>query len=349
MKKIQNFYLYSYRMLGFVFLIGLISSILWYGFSMLFFMGSSSWAVPIILSSNQENVINHLEHVLVIEQNAKKDIAELKVLEKNLTSKKKLLKLTNELHRRVMKTMISQSNQYQKNSHILKELSKEKTITVSQLKMLASKIKNDEATIDQELKFGLITQEEALAAHLVSNKIRSDLVDAKATLHELEHRSQDFSNAANTLNGASNDMEAIYKVVKKVELETQLAELKSDIFSLNINIDHLKKSIQKKSQALSVIKNSPYIHAIKEPTTVAFVPYHNLKRVHVGSAVYSCYLDMIFCYQSGLVSHVYEAEEYFSHPIFKSEVKGRLIGITFNHQTDSQKKLLFLNSKPLIV
>ena len=97
------------------------------------------------------------------------------------------------------------------------------------------------------------------------------------------------------------------------------------------------------------MKKSPYIRAIKESTTVAFVPYHNLKNLKKGSPVYSCYLDMIFCYRSGQISNVYNAEEYFPHPIFKSELKGQLIGIAFNNTSDSQKKLLFINSKPLVI
>ena len=345
MKRIQRFYLYSYRMIGFIFLVGLISSILWYGFTLLFYMGSSSWAVPTILSPNQERVINHLEHVLVLEDHLTKDIAELKTIKQSLSHKKTLLNIANELQLRVQKTLVSQSKQYEKNSRIFKELGKEKKATVSELMLLASKIEGREATIDKELKVGLITKEEALAAHLVSNKIRSELVDAKAHMQDLRQRSLDFSNAANTLNGSADNMVAMYKVVKKIELENQIAQLKSDIFSLDITVEQLRKNISKKTKAIHLIKKSPYIRAIKKLTTVAFVPYLNLKHVSAGSPIYSCYLDMIFCYQSGQVTHVYKAEEYFPHPIFKSEIKGQLIGIKFNHQSFQMCHIQFLLPK----
>ena len=349
MKKIQNFYLYSYRLTGFVFLVGLISSILWYGFSMLFFIASSSWSVPLILSPNQEKVMMHLEHHLALEHKVAKDIAELVAFEQALSYKKRLLNSAQRLQVRVKQSLLLESQQNIKRSEILKQLSKEKTNTVAELHQLLSKIENRDAMIDKELSIGLITKQEALSAHLTSNKMRSDLVDAKASMHDLNRRARDFSNAANTLNGSANNLLAMDKVIKKVELANQIAQLKSDIFSLTVNTKQLKKNIEEKNQALALMTNSPYILATKGPTTVAFVPYRNLTHAKVGSPVYSCWLDMVLCYQSGHVARIYEAEEYSKHPIFKSDIKGQLIGIVFNHETDGQKKLLFLNSKPLLL
>lgn len=97
------------------------------------------------------------------------------------------------------------------------------------------------------------------------------------------------------------------------------------------------------------MQRSPYILATKKPTTLAFIPYPNLKRIKKGNPVYSCYLDMIFCYKSGQIADIYSAEEYGKHPIFKSEIKGRLIRIAYADKKDAQKKLLFLNSKPLLI
>jgi hypothetical protein len=349
MKRIQNFYLYSYRLIGFVFLLALISSILWYGFSMLFFIANSSWSVPLILSPNQEKVMMHLEHVLASEHQVTKNLAELTTFTKALEHKKLLLKTAQKLQVRVNQSMLLQSQQDTKNSRMFKTLSKEKTASIAELNQLLSKINLREAMIEKELQAGLITKQEALSAHLSSSKVRSDLVDARASLHDLNRRAQDFSNAANTLNGAANNLLAMNKVIKKVELENQIAQLKNDIFSLTISTEQLKTNVEKRNQVLIQMKNSPYILATRQPTTVAFVPYRNLTHAKVGAPVYSCWLDMVLCYKSGHISRVYKAEEYSKHPIFKSDIKGQLIGIVFNHKSDGQKKLLFLNSKPLLL
>ena len=349
MKKIQNFYLQSYRLIGFIFLVGLISSILWYAFSMLFFIANSSWSVPLILSQNQEKVMMHLEHVIGLEHEVNKSIAELTAFKQALDHKKILLNVAQKLQLRVNQSMVLQSQQYTKNSETLDQLSKEKRASVVELKQLLSKINYRESIIEKELKLGLITQQEALAARLMSNKIRSDLVDAKAIIYDLSRRSLAFSNAASTLNGSATNLLAMSKVVKKVELENQIAQIKSDIFSLTVSTERLRANIKEKNKVLALMTNSPYILATKVPTTVAFVPYRNLAHAKVGAPVYSCWLDMVLCYQSGYVSRVYKAEEYFKHPIFKSDIKGQLIGIVFNHEIDGQKKLLFLNSKPLLL
>lgn len=349
MKKIQSFYLSCYRLVGFVFLVGLITSILWYGFSMLFFISNKSWAVPMILSPNQEKVMTHLEHVLALEHEVAKNIAQLSVSQETLRHKKNQLDTTKQLSARLEESIVLQSSQYLENGKIFEKLSKEKTASVSSLRHLLSKIHNRETVIDKELKLGLITKQEAFNAQLTASKMRADFVDAKATMFELHQRSLDMVNAASTLNGSANNLLGMDKIVKKAELVELIEQLTSDLFSLEITIDQLTKNIDEKKQVLMALTNSPYIRATKKPTAVVFVPYGNLKRVHIGSAVYSCLFDMILCHKSGSVSDVYSAEEYAKHPIFKSDIKGQLIGIAFEDEADGQKKLLFINRKPLLI
>lgn len=349
MKKIQNYYLYSYRLVGFVFLTGLIISILWYGFSMLFFIANKSWSVPMILSPNQEKVMAHLEHILVFEHEIAKNKAELRTAKQILRHKSELLANNQQLLVRVKQSMQYQSDQYLKASLVFKKLSDERVAHVHQLRQLNAKIVNEEQTIEQELKLGLITKQEALLAHINWNKLAENLVDSKTRMYELKSRVRDYADAAKTLNGMGNHLTSMTKVIKQVELEGQIAGLKSDIFSLQISTKQLQKNIDKKNHVLSLMKKSPYILATQKKTTVAFVPYAHLSKVIAGAPVYSCYLDMLLCYKSGNISEVYSAEEYAKHPIFKSDVKGQLIGIHFNSEADGQKKLLFINSKPLLI
>lgn len=349
MKRVQNFYLYSYRLTGFIFLTGLIASILWYGLSVVFFIGSSSWSVPLILSPNQEKVITHLEHLLNIEHQLTKNRTELKAAKRALLDKNEILKRAQKINQRVEESMVSQSTLYAKNSLILKEITKEKAQNLNSLNKLASEIQIKEDQVENELQMGLITKQEAISQQISLNNLRSNIIDSKAKMHELKEQSKNYANAASTLNGSAKNLLAMHKVVKKVEIERQVAELEIDTYALSENIKELEYNIKKRKRALTLMRKSPYIRATKGLTTVAFVPYKNLKRVKVGSKVYACYLDMILCYKAGNVTNIYMAEEYGVHPIFKSETKGQLIGITFQDPTDAQKKLLFLNSKPLLV
>lgn len=349
MKRIQNFYLFSYRLTGFIFLSGLIASILWYGFTVVFFICSSSWSVPMILSPNQEKVMSHLEHLLNIEQQLSKNQVELKSAQEALLEKKHMLHNSKDLELRVQDSMVSQSVLYLKNALVLNEITKEKKHNLDKLNKLTREIKAKEAILDEELKLGLITRQDALSQQISLNNLRTTLIDSKTKVHELTEQARHFSSAANTLTGKGNNLLAMHKVVKKAELERQISELKIDTYALTATIKELKTNIDKRKKALALMQKSPYILATKGMTTVAFVPYGNLKRVKIGNPVYSCYLDMIFCYKAGTVTSVYRAEEYGVHPIFKSETKGQFIGIAFYNKVDAQKKLLFLNSKPLFV
>lgn len=348
-KRLQNFYLYGYRLTGFVFLVGLISSILWYGFSVLFFVSNSSWSVPYIISPNQENVLIHQERLLNMEHDLLQNTIELTTAKDQLKNKQQVLKNAQEVYSRIKESMSKQSTRDVKNGKIFNQLTHEQAQNVSELQKLLSNFKDKEAVIDKELKMGLITREEALSQRFLINSLRSSLIDAKARVQELKQRTTDYKIAASTLNGSSLDLTTMQKLVKTFDLSREIAQLKSDLFALKISIHHLKKNIAIKTKVLSLIKNSPYILATKNPVNVAFVPYSNLSRVKIGSPVYSCYLDILFCYKSGKVKQVYAAEEYGKHPIFKSDIKGQYIGVEFTDNTDAQNKLLFLNAKPLLI
>jgi hypothetical protein len=348
MKQIQQFYLYGYRLTGFIFLIGLITSILWYGFSILFFTVNAGWSVPLILSPNQENVMTHLHRAMSLEVDLRKNKAELSTAKEALGKRQALLKHNQDLLIRFQQSMTSQMGQQRETSQFFNNLAAEKDKDIVALTQFSADVQRKESDINQELKIGLITQEEALNQHLALNKLHTELFEAKARAYELHQRANEFNDAANTLNGAANNLDAMQLVVKKVELDNQIEQITSDIFALTIEIQRLEKNIKKKQIGLSMMKDSPYILATHHSTQVAFVPYHNLNHVKVGGPIYSCYLDMILCYRSGHITHIYNAEAYSKHPVFKSEIKGRLIGIAFNDETDAQKRLLFLNSKPLL-
>lgn len=347
-KELQRFYLYSYRSIGFIFLFGLTSSIAWYGFSILFFMSNSSWSVPLILSPGQEKVITHLEHLLNLEQQLTIDVSQLRSDSRVLQQKIQLLKKAKLFQQRMKKSITLQSQQYLKSSQVFQQLTIEKTKNVNELSELTVDLDTKLALIKKELHLGLITKQEALTQQLALESLQTSLIDARARVQEFSQRSMDFSSAAKTLRGASNNLLAMNNLAKKVELDTRISELKMDIFTLKLTIQHLEKNIEKRKQALHMMKKNPYILATKKSTMVSFVPYKNIKNISVGTRVYSCHLDMIACYQSGRVNAVYKAEEYGKHPIFRSEIKGRFIRIAYDNEKDAQKKLLFLHRKPLL-
>jgi hypothetical protein len=245
--------------------------------------------------------------------------------------------------------MSNQAERYTSKSLSFHALNLEKKNNIKGLNRLVAQVKDNEDELKVELKMGLITKQEAVKEQLALSTLHSYLVQERTGAHELEQRAIDFANAADTLDGAATNLLALQNIIKKNELDTKIAELKVDSYAYKVSSEHLEKDIKKRERALARMRNNPYILATKRPTTVAFLPYVNLNHIKKGDPVYSCYFDMIVCHQSGYIAAIYSAEEYGTHPIFKSELKGQLLRIAYTDKKDAQKKLLFLNAKPLLI
>ena len=288
-----------------------------------------------------------MEHMLNLEHQLAQEQAELKTAIKGYRSNVLVLKKFNTLQTRFKESLQIQSLRDANKSKILHQLNMEKQSSVTELQRLALENEKKNRMIEEELKLGLITRQEALTERVLLSNLRNYVIDSRASAYALKQQSINLAHASKTLNGASNDLYALQDVLKENELDVKRAELKTTIYSLHVTMEHLKKDIKKRQRALVKMRKSPYILATKRPTTVAFIPYRHLKHAQVGSYVYSCYFDMMFCYRSGYVAEAYSAEEYGKHPLFKSETKGVLIRVVYNNEHDAHKRLLFLKSKPL--
>ena len=96
------------------------------------------------------------------------------------------------------------------------------------------------------------------------------------------------------------------------------------------------------------IKRSPYYQALTEPAYVAFVQYPNLRDATPGAPVYDCLFQVFLCVRVGTVTQVYDAEQYARHPIFKTDIKGKFVGIEFTRKKSGQSDVVFFGHKPLL-
>lgn len=349
MKRVQNIYLYFYRVIGFIFIVGLICAILWYSLSILFFSFSNTWSVPIVLSPSQEKVIGHLTRVSAFEQELRKNKIDLNTAREEYSKKNILLQNAELLQPRLDNSILVQAKRYSDASAQLKELTKERQKNISELSALSKKNQGKKASIDKELSAGIITKHEANEQKLMLNNLNSGLIDAKAQLTDLLLNAEELSSAAKTLNGSFGNIDAINNIVRKVDLNVQIEGLRSELFKLDATIETLESVIEESDRVLQILKNSPYFLATKEATHVAFVPYDNRTNAKAGERVYSCYLRMILCYRAGTIIQVYEAEEYGKHPVFQTALKGIFLGVEFKDPDDAKKDLLFIGSRPFII
>lgn len=349
MKKIQNTYLYFYRTIGFIFIIGLVGAILWYALSILFFSLSATWSVPIVLSPSQEKVIGHLTRVSAFEQELRKNKIDLDITQEEYSKKKILLQNAELLQPRLDHSIAAQSKRYLEASGQLKSLTKERQKNIAELNKLSKDNRVKKSSIDRELKAGIITKNEANSQQLILNNINSSLIDAKAQLTDLSLNAEELGSAATTLNGSSGNIDAMNNIARKVDLNLQVEGLRTDLSKLGATIETLVPVIEEGDRILQVLKDSSYFLATRESTRVVFIPYDNRANAKVGEKVYSCYLRMVFCYRAGTIVRVYEAEEYGRHPVFQTALKGIFLGVDFKDPDDAKKDLLFIGSRPFII
>ena len=346
--KLQNIYLHLYRIIGFIFLAGLVCAILWYALSVLFFSSNSNWSIPLVLSPTQDKVIGHLSQVSSFEQNLSKQKIELMTNAEELKSKEALLESTMGLNERLSQSMNAQAQRYahagQDMAAVLNEKQNAFLSNKGNLNAAQASLKN----IDRELRLGLITKQQAASQRLSLYALSSTMINDKAQIQQLKTQTGEMASAANTLSGGDSNLAAIVSVSQGAELNIKLVQLKNDILKLKASNADLEKNIASSDKTLEGLKDSPYLLAIRHPTNVIFVPYENMGDVHEGAPIYTCYLKMIFCAQSGQITRVYEAEEYARHPMFKTDLKGRFVGVNFEEEKDAQKDIAFIDHRPLL-
>lgn len=249
MKRVQNFYLKLYRLAAFMFLFSLLLILAGYGYLLVFYIFNSTWAMPVKLTANHQDVIKYIPAI------------------------------------NIMETALYESKVQLEASFKAQRLLKDKDGLMGATDL----------DISAELNSRLVTKD-------VANYRRIELLDAK---------------------------------VKQLEIDAL--------------IPVYEYSIKSKGSLLNSAQDSPYFHSIDKTVTVAFVPYQNMSGVKMGDPVYNCSLKVIWCHQTGSVSHIYDAEVYANHPVFKTPMKGKFVGINFKELGSEEDEIVYIGSKPLLL
>ncbi|RKH35969.1 hypothetical protein [Corallococcus sicarius] len=119
--------------------------------------------------------------------------------------------------------------------------------------------------------------------------------------------------------------------------------------SLEADARALDDSIQRFNQLLRVVHGSPYLKAVEQNLTVAFVPYENLANAQAGTPLYSCALKVLWCREVGVVGPVLEGEISQQHPIRQYHLRGVMVELQLRDAPSAQEQLLHLGRPPLML
>jgi hypothetical protein len=142
----------------------------------------------------------------------------------------------------------------------------------------------------------------------------------------------------------------------RARLAAELAEADRPITGTKLELDAAaaarktaELALARQDEIVRGIQQSALLRAASEKSSVAMVPYENLKGVKAGTKVYGCAFQMMWCRQVGSVLEVLPGEITFKHPRRDATMRGQMIQLQLMVPEAADKAMLFLDGAPLLL
>lgn len=348
-ERVNRFFILNYKLLGVALLSLCAIAVVLYAFLFLFFTFNRSWAAPITLSPSQERVLAARPQVTMLEAGLDKTKIELNTARAQVINKQKQIEQVQALIRRIDGAQSTESRALAATSEAIQRVLKDQEGVVAATGKALESADRLEATIKSELAAGLITKDQAASRLISVQSARTAAVTAQAQAVQLAAQAQQLSSAAGTLTGGSSSIQATQSLYQEQQLRSLLAQLEIDLITATGMVEALTKTVADGERVLSVARTSPYHQAMDRIIHLGFVPYDNFGGVKVGDAVYDCALQVFWCRLVGTVTVIYEPEEYARHPLFRTDLKGKMVEFKLDDVAAANSQVVFIGGKPLLL
>jgi hypothetical protein len=142
----------------------------------------------------------------------------------------------------------------------------------------------------------------------------------------------------------SPDQWLVRRELEKAKLEKDNAIGKRT--PLTQRVESLKLRIKDQDAVVNRLAQSPYLKAIENRVTLAFVANQNLKNVKLGSPLYGCVWGLAWCKKVGTVKAVLDGEVQDVHPHDESIQRGLMVEVDVS-EWGASETVLFAGGKPL--
>jgi len=339
----------AYRLLAITFLVGIFLIAASYASLVVFFVISSSWGTPLILSPSQAKVLSFQPQVANLVLNINKQKAELKsalLVKQNILEQ--LINIDS-VALKIESAMSAERNRTTGQYITLDTLVKSKEVNIEQSKKVLDEIKTLNRNIDAELEAKLITSDQAAQRRISVQTANNAFTELNVSSEQLAAQSTQLKDYAVTLGGKPKSLTALVPTKQLMELEALKSQLKLQLITSEQNVEIVRKAMASDNRILQVAMDSPYYRALWAATPVLFIPYDNIHRVEASTPIYDCVLQIIICRQVGTIEKLFDAEEYAKHPLFKTDLKGKLATLILTDKSAANSNVLFIGSKPLFI
>src|SRR5207302_1625813 len=106
-------------------------------------------------------------------------------------------------------------------------------------------------------------------------------------------------------------------------------------------------SLDRFERLVASLRNSPYLRAMEDHVTVAFVPYDNLQHTYQGTPLYRCLVGIFACKRVGVTGVLLDGEVTEQHPIRNNVLRGAMVEVRLDDGAGAREKLLHVGHPPL--
>jgi hypothetical protein len=312
---LKPFYLFGYR--GGAFLVisaGLLFLLTW-GFIIFFFMFSTSWIAPTVLSSTSDKMLQYdTGHASVLQSQSQMRVILQQQALSLVTSQKQYDQLV----------------AFRDSIQAGKGLEAKKLLDLKNSADLSAKLEQSKLQTEQNLRTGLVDKLDAIKEIASIQQFNNTRTDSEIGLATLKQQ-------LITLDAQILTLSDTITVERQTIGETQA------------NLQTVGRAIQ----ALESSEYGRADKSETGAINLVFVPYDNFNKVHEGDAIYDCYLMVVLCHQVGTVKHLFKDEQLIEFPIFNIKlsrtVRGVYAEVDVTKPSAIKSSVWFAGSKPFYI
>ena len=347
---LKPYYLFAYRASAFLAISGSLLFLMGWAWIMIFFIFSTSWIAPTILSTTSDKMLQFQGGYLTVAgQQAAAQVGyntatrQITFLEQKKTQLEELLrqsdlaiKAENAANSQTIaagRTVAKQRDDDKKdNEQIRKQLAEMKRVS------------------DAQLAAGLITRDTAIQHAATIQQFNNSIADANTWALTIGQSMGELDRRRSTLSGNARSVEAMQSVKAYADIKQSLLQVETELLTAADTVAATKRQLDLANTVMATLANSAYTTALTDGSNLAFIPYDNQKIAVVGAPVYDCALAIIVCHKVGTIRKIYRDEQVIDFPLFNIKlsrtVRGFMVALDVTDKSAMSSSVLFVN-KPL--
>src|SRR5690554_30469 len=374
---LNKFFTDAYKILGFVILAAILVGLVSYFTLNLFYLTSTHWVAPVILSANHEKVIQLNGELTRHGYRHERLIAERGEIRARATYTEHALQaqeaFRTQLRSAVKSELEGRKSELAKVNNLMGDFRKSGKLSAEALKDYKDM---SYAQLAEEYKANLIDRQTFVDGTYSLSQVDNARLTRESRKIQAAARREQLMREVAALESVLDEPDKAEDgedggVAEFVELpldpttpltfevlamlreyrasSLEAAKLRAEHESVDERIAMVDASIARYERMENEIKRSPYLRAMEQKVASAFIPYENLEGAQAGSKIYGCSLGLIWCRQVGSIAQVLEGEVTAIHPLYNDQVRGQMVELKLDDPTWAEKKALFTGRAPFFI